>query len=254
MTDSVGNLTLPAGTADTPPGDPILSPLLQFFAQCLRNNVGPLWASIEPNVLAIKTTDTRCPTDDAFTSTELPALFLWRAGFGEFRWLAHDYRLQASTLTLQWVLPQLQVQWRRQRRNAFNAAAAALQMPLEQWGRAPGLIFPGDTDPAAQTAGSLIFSFAKFFSLSIGKAEIGKIRVGVDAGAKFYDAITWQLAMVERAVPDMAADYLPLAGVSGTVSNYDLPLTTFQMPPPAFTSVLGTPLAMPANIEPGIAP
>ncbi len=228
MTDSVGNLTLPAGTADSPPGDPILNVLLAFFKQCIVNNVGPAWTAIEPNVPVVKTTDARDPTDDALTTTELPALYLTRDTTGPVIWFAQDWRLIPSTLTLRWVLPPLQLKWRRQRSNIINAASTGMQMPLEQWGRAPGLVFPGDTDPAAATKGSLLFSFAKFHQLRLGKCSLGKMRIGVDATAKFFDCITWQLTMIERLKPDLAADYLALAGVSGNVQTSGLTIDGMQ--------------------------
>lgn len=225
MTDTLGNVQIPALNTDTPPGDPLLSTLLAFWSQCLTNALTPVWAITCPNIPVVKTTDARNPVDLTLTTTELPALFLDRLSYDPLTWEAADYPKLTSHLKLWWVLPRLDLKRRRQRSNIMQAAIAAVMFQTEWTGRAPGLIFPGDTDPIAATQGSLLLKFANVWSINWKKIDDSKLVLDLgNEGKQSFDCITWNIDVSEKISIDPSLHAVPLKGLLDSIADDGLPL------------------------------
>lgn len=220
MADALGTVQIPALASDLPQGDPLLGYLLGFYSQVLQNALTDVWAVVAPNVPVVKTTDARDPSTYTLTTTELPALFIDRMGWDETVWEAADYGRVPSHLRMWWVLPRLELKWRRQRSNIMQAAYAALAFGTDWTARAPGYIVGGDTDPLAATKGSLIWKYAKIWSLDFAKGGPQKLVIDLGKeGKSTFDAVVWNIDLSERLTNDITLRASPLAGLTDSVSN-----------------------------------
>lgn len=220
MADQLGTVQIPALGTDSPLGDPLLGYLLPFWKQCLVNGITAAWAIACPNVPVVKTTDARDPSTLTLTSTELPALFVDRMGYDPLVWEAADYCRTKTRLRLWWVLPRLDLKFRRVRSNVMQAAYASLLFSTEWTARAPGYVVPGDTDPAAGTKGSLVWKYAKIWSIDWQKGGPQKLVIDLGKeGKQTFDAVVWNLELSERLTNDITQRGGALSGLDDSVSD-----------------------------------
>ncbi|HEY1956698.1 MAG TPA: IPT/TIG domain-containing protein [Polyangiaceae bacterium] len=252
MADQLGTVQIPALATDAPLGDPFLGYLLGFYAQALTNALADVWAVAAPNVPVVRTTDARDPSTYTLTTTELPALFIDRMGWDETVWEATDYGRVPSRLRLWWVLPRLELKWRRQRSNITNAAYAALAFGTDWTGRVPGYVVPGDLDPVAASKGSLIWKYAKIWSLDFKKGGPQKLVIDLGKeGKQTFDAVVWNIDCSERLTNDITQRSAPLAGLTDSVADDGLPLISISaqlrassITPSSGTHLGGTPITI----------
>lgn len=243
MADTLGTVQIPALATDSPLGDPLLGYLLPFWKQALTNALTNVWAVACPNVPVVKTIDARNPKDFTLTTTELPALFVDRIGTDPIVHAAADYYKVPTRLRVWWVLPRLELKFRRQRSNIVQAATAALMFATEWTARAPGYVVAGDTDPAAATKGSLIWSFAKIWSIDWMKGGPDKLVLDLGKeGKQSFDCVVWNLQLNERLSIDPTAHAVALTGMTDTVADDGLAILTLaaQLRVTAITPATGT--------------
>jgi len=251
MADTLGNVQIPASASDSPLGDPTLGILLQFFKAALTASLTNVWAVACPNVPVVKTIDARDPEDLSLTTTELPGLFLDRDGYDPIVWQSADYNFVPSRLRLWWVLPRLELKWRRQRSNIVHAATAGLLFANYWTGRVPGLVFPGDDDPVAATKGSLFTKFAKLWSINFGKSGPDKLKLDVDGKKQVFDCVVWNIVLGEKLGEDSSLHAKALLGLQDSIANSGLPLVFVGVRTIPLTGMLGTASSMPGSLEPG---
>ncbi len=102
----------------------------------------------------------------------------------------------------------------------MQAAYGGLLMATEWLGRSPGYVVSGDTDPAAATKGSLVWKYAKIWSLRWQKGGPDKLVIDLGKeGKQTFDCVVWNLDLTERLTNDTTLRGGALAGLVDSVSD-----------------------------------
>lgn len=209
-------VALPIGTQ--PAGDPALLHVLAFAAAVLRAETQDAWAAMPTPKQTLDVVHTAHPfkiEDTDFNEGLLPALYVWREEGQEER-LAADYVVERSTVILRWVSPPRPQDPNRRRTSFVNAIGKALAAALRNE-RHPAWVVPGDPDPRAATQGSLLWSYAGFWSDKVRwrrdpyQLDRDDTKRGADAE---YDAVRIEIETQERHEP---ASPPALTGMTGSV-------------------------------------
>lgn len=219
--------TLAASPNGYPAGDPALRYILDFFYAFIVTDkmATAAWAQAypaAPPILNARSTFAHNPSEMVFSTSFIPALFLWRES-GKEEWAAEDWLRETTLVKGLWVFPLALPENQRQRTTFAHALVKAINVGLER-GRTPGYVVPGDTDPQAQAYGSNMYTFAGFESFSL--ASWAKTTVTVETvnspGAPpsmRYPAVELIFTMEENLVYglDRYAPNSPSGGVYATL-------------------------------------
>lgn len=228
MSGTYGPLQIPvpaASPAETP-GDPLLDVLGEFARAVVNADAGEAWHAVAPS-------DTQLPVEHVYTfdprvgglsEAWLPALFVWRSSMQRSVWLAHDYWIRESEVTMMWVPPRAAKQTDRARRASFlNVIQTVLDAAVDPTARHPAWVVPHDTDPRAATDGSLLWRYLRVWELDATRSEWTTLTLDTDrAGLSMhsvtpvsYPAIVTRMLVRERNVDDVSARMDELDGVEG---------------------------------------
>jgi len=234
VADTYGALQIPVPTSDTPIGDPLLTTLLAFFQAILNAKASSAWGALDPSKPCVRAVFDSRP-EELFNDKQLPALYLARTEVGEAKWIASDWRVRESKLSLSWVFPPVSQNRQSQRDQFINALHSVMETILEFEGRDPSWVVGGDPDPLAATKGSLLWTYAKVHSLRVGKArhvpliirygqpEPGKASaMGVTVAV--YGRVEVPIIVEERVLPDLATRYQPHTRLDQTLTDPTPPL------------------------------
>lgn len=163
MTESVGILPVPVTAtareqADHVVGDPVRLRLGEFLQAAIRAGCQSAWEAIGGGTNVCERVEVNDPSDNTFSTTKLPALFIYRESGGRlWEHLSADFSYRTSILTALWVPPTAVQEWKARRESFFQAVESAVMSAVAN-GRTPGWVLTGDTDPIAATEGSEITS------------------------------------------------------------------------------------------------
>lgn len=226
--DRYGNLLLPAQvpSAAEAPADPLLDVVLDFAKAVVNYEGGAVWTALMPAGAKqpVQNTYTHDPVRYGIAETWLPALFLFREYNEASRWVAHDYWVRSSRLCMYWIPPRIASPALRGRVATFggNLIHSAIDAVLDPGARHPAWVVPQDTDPAAQSEGSLVWHWAKVWELDVARAEWVDLELPMaaataDTGRMTYPALRCYWTLQERNQGVLGTDHLPLEGVTGTM-------------------------------------
>jgi hypothetical protein len=233
MTDRYGALPvpdLPAGIAGRAVTDPLLDYTLGYLGSVLNKHADTAWRSVFKASPPVKATFAHDPEQHCFSTSDLPALYLWRGAGGEFERLAEDWHVKHSVLTLLWVFPAA-VQFPQHHRRPFlNGLLSVVHTAIET-GRDPAWVVPGDPDPTAAARGSVWPRWAGFLSLRVGKWKASQLVIAEGSKRLPFDAVEAEIPVTEHWAYDLAAHGEPnLGGELATRSEGDLPLGGTRLP------------------------
>lgn len=248
MSDFYGPLALPApapGPNDTLT-DPALDTLLSFFTAILNHHGGDAWRAVnnfqEGGDNVVNGTFTFDPEDEygtEFNSRDLPGLFIFRKDIGGSAWLAADYYVRASEVTLLYVFPPAPQVDRARWRPFINLIASVLDGITDPDGRDPSWVVPGDPDPASAYLGSLLWKYLpNLYEFSVEKTEQHRVRIKMaDASPQeHFPCVRMKILLRERnTVGEPPDDYFGLNGIDVNINDagsgdlpapisYDVPL------------------------------
>lgn len=178
------HLPVPVPEDGQAPGDPLLDILLAFCKAVINDAGGAAWRKIAASdkQLPVMQTYAWDPLRGGIAKQNLPALFLFRSFNEPSDWVAHDYFVRPSQLTMYWVPPPVAKQELRGRQSAFfNVIQSAVDSVIDPEARDPSFVVPGDTDPRAADEGSLLWRFAKVWELDAGRSEWVELKIPVDS-------------------------------------------------------------------------
>lgn len=230
-------LPIPVPSAAETPADPLLDVLLDFCRAVINARGGASWKAIVPQMASepIKTTLAHNPALDGISAAWLPALFIQRTRVGPSTWLAQDYWVRDSTLTLWWVPPRLQSMEMRGRVRAWgsNALHSILDAIVDPEARNPAWVVPQDTDPVAQQRGSLIWRYLNVWELETLDAQWVdiKLRASTEGMPPFtpdmvFPALQLTIYVRERNEGSPANEYDELGGLDGLEQQDTLTVNT----------------------------
>lgn len=262
-------LPIPRPSAAETPADPFLDTFLSFAKAVINAEGGDAWAGVGQMSAELPVEDVVVgdPRLVGITNSRLPALYAERTKVGASAWIAHDYYVRPSEVTLWWVPPRAGTQGDRARFRAFgaNAIMTALDAVVDPSARHASWVVPEDTDPVARTRGTLIWRYLGVWELeAMGSAWV-RLKLDADmAGmAPFtpdmtFDAIACTFLVRERNKGAVAESYDVLDGQSGTTQNDALDLTAWVFTTAPLTTELGAELTTEAgdvlDVETDITP
>lgn len=217
------------GTTSAPDvaGDPLLQVLLSYLRAGLPRMLGDAWAApgVAPGRGLVPHAFAWDPSSNGFVSAKLPALYAWREGDVTTTWLAADYVLDVSRVTLLYVFePHADPEVVKARAPFANAIRKAVIQLIEAE-RDPAWVVVADTiatsptyDATAATLGSVMSRWAGFFDLNVGKGRSSMLRVPGAEGTppEFFRTFEIELQVRERQTADVATDFDALMGLDAT--------------------------------------
>lgn len=222
--DTWGAITIPAQGPLTgyPAGDPALRYILDFLKAFIVTdaNATLAWSAVYPARPPIFSTFAHNPAEEVFSTSFLPALFLWRESATQ-EWAAEDWLREMTEVKGLWVFPLALPSNQRLRSPFVNALCKALTVGIER-GRTPGYVVPGDPDPASPAQGSLLYTFAGFEYFALKKWRAFHLPIEVDAkGEQDFPAIELTFDLWENLEYglDRFAPNSPNAGTYLTLLN-----------------------------------
>ena len=233
MTDRWGGLPIPLPSPDELPAsslveqgyppttDPAIGFLLPFLQTFLvkDGNATGAWTipGVAPSTPPVAATFPYDPREFTFSSATLPALFGWRES-GKFERISDETVLHESTLMVLWVLPlQTKGDSGKSRKAYVNGLVSAITTAIER-GRTPSWVQPGDDDPQASYAGSLLNKYIGSWSLNFTDWKWTRLWAqGADGGRTEWPAVEMMMTLVEDQVRDITRNppYFPLAQDTG---------------------------------------
>jgi hypothetical protein len=242
MSDREGLLTLPMVEAGDPAssavGDPLLDVLGAFLMASVNADTKAGWSVVTPRPTPPHTTSvpisrifTHNPDKSSFTSSQLPALFLWRASWPKLTPFSQDWKAQVSQVSALWCPAQESFDKDAMRDPMRNAIAKSIHRNIER-GRHPAWKVVGDTDPKAEDYGSFLLN-----QLNVAKTQVtslSHVPLSITKGDREYpyDALLASIEVTELLVP-LLDDYYADTGLNGAVTLGESPLTylSFEFKP-----------------------
>lgn len=154
MADTFGLLELPPVATPAPVGDPALAKLGAYLQAVLNAKLTTAWNAVRPDAQrptapVVQTVRTHDPKRRAFSSEDLPALFVYRTK-AAFARDAEDFDQDHATVMVSWICaPQPQVK-QRDVEPLFNAIGKTVRAALEAE-RDTSWFDAGDTTERAQS-------------------------------------------------------------------------------------------------------
>lgn len=188
--------------ADVPAADPALAVILDFLATFLvtdRNMLAawqPVAGAAGPAI--IKRIFPHNPKDVVFSTSHLPALYMWRES-STLEYAADDWARETTTVKALWVFPLAQQNNQRQRAPVANAIAKTMFVGIER-GRTPSWTQPDDLDPSTGAQGTLFYPYANFESFKFVSWKDGRLEVKDQAksATDVYPAVDLTFTMEEK--------------------------------------------------------
>jgi hypothetical protein len=185
---------------------------------------------VSPAAPIVREYFTHDPEEAVFNEKHLPALFLFRQPGGEPEWLAADYRIDTTNVTVLWVFPLAAQEKVRARSPMVNAIRKSIDAAIER-GRHPSWVDADDPDTTAERRGSAILDRAGLWSLRMGGWNQLPVVIEIDGGEdrRTYRALQCSLVIQERWVPggDDVLDHIEIG-----LSESTLPIITGRFDPP----------------------
>lgn len=223
MADQFGAITIPvaAPAAGDPAGDPCLGIILSYLQAFLQTdaNLTAAWNAVAPNpsTPVVKRIFAHNPADVVFSTSNIPALYMWRES-GKMEQIGDDLYQDLATVKGLWVFALASQANQRPRQPIINALVKAILVGIER-GRTPSWTYPGDMDPRAATEGSLFYTAANFSALRLDparswrKAEL-QIEMADRSSRESYAAVelTFDLAEIHDEDPNRSPPTSPASG------------------------------------------
>lgn len=208
--------------ASIPASDPCLAVILDWLATWLVTDrmVTAAWSAVSgaAGTAAVRRVFPHDPGEVVFSTSHLPALYLWRDSAKQ-EWAADDWLRETTVVKGLWVFPLAQQANQRARQPGVNALAKAVGVGIER-GRTVSWVQPGDLDPDAQTQGSLFYIYAGFEAFELSSWKTSKLIVpAADGSAKDeYPAIELTFTMQEKLDYGLAR-FGVVTGAFDTITN-----------------------------------
>lgn len=231
MSDVYGPVTLPiaasAGAAQVvtlDASDPLLSYLLSYFATAANARLATAWATVDPiSAKPVVGTFAEDPNTEGsvFDENKLPALFAWRDGDPVERWLADDWRISDSTISVLWVPPPVPAE-RWTPRSVFANRIAKLCRALLVADRDRSWVVTGDTDINTPTLGSSFRTLTNVMRCEVAswKRVPLQIRIPPNGDVETYRGALITIEARERVQFDTSI-YDAIEGADGTLRTQD---------------------------------
>lgn len=212
-------------------GDPFLQVLLSYLRTVVPSFLASAWGAsgVAPNRNLIGFTFAYNPEAFGLHEGKLPALYAWREADVDSKWLAGDYVLDESRVTLLYIFEPGQLEAEKTRSTFANAIRKATIHAIEAE-RDPSWVVLNDPDTSATTYGSCFSTFAGFYELHVGGGKSGVFRAQTGpspAPPETFHTYEVTLVLRERQVRDESL-FPTMLGLDAT---YKL-LATDQDPSP----------------------
>lgn len=254
MTDLYGNLPLPIPKPreGEVAGDPSIQVIGEFLHAILNGHASELWTEVGPygDGQPAKSLLFYNPSRYGVNEADLPALYVWREKVLSSERIGADYYVRNSEVMAVWIPPMPKDRNESIRRDpVFNAISAIFDNVLDPLARDPSWVVPQDTDPKAQTEGSLLWNFLNAWSFDVGKSDRMKVAVEMDDQSEpmVFDAVACYCELKERNATDVTSIADELDGVEGVGQNdgkdilpFVLKLTINLVSPDTGTAAGGT--------------
>lgn len=208
--------------ATVPIADPTLAVILDFLATFVVSdaNVNTAWTPVAgaAGTSIIKRIFPHDPSEVVFSTSHLPALYLWRESSKQ-EYAADDWLMDISQVKGLWVYPLAQQANQRARQPVINALAKAIGVAIER-GRTPSWKQPTDPDPDTVSLGSLMYLYGNFEAFWLESWRMGKLLVPAadKTETDSYPAIDFTFTLREKL--DYGLGRFPtLAGATDTISQ-----------------------------------
>jgi hypothetical protein len=213
---------------DGPPNlasDPCLAVILDFLGTFLvtDENARGIWDKIGGQTQAVRTLWLHDPADAVFSTSFLPALFMWRQS-AQQAYLADDYLQDTTVVKGLWVFPEADQAIQRQRAPFANVLSKLIGDGIER-GRTPSWLQPGDTDTTTPGQGSLFYSYAAFDEFDLTGWQKAKFTIesfgrSDGLGQQRFFAIELTFKLLESRLRGIGRNppYAPLLGATATIS------------------------------------
>lgn len=177
MKATAGALTLPASApsedliAEGFAGDPALAILGRFLGCALNHYLGDLYRAVRPqDAKPVTLVAGHDPKRWAFSTADLPALYIWRQGDAATEFESSESLITKSNVVALWALPEGSQEDARRIAGLHGAVTKAIVAALRA-GQVPGLVLETDTDPQAPEYGSNALYLAGFRSVAHARTD-----------------------------------------------------------------------------------
>jgi hypothetical protein len=209
--------------ANIPAADPALAVILDFLATFIVTDANMLaaWAPVAgaAGAAIIKRIFPHNPKEVVFSTSHLPALYLWRESATQ-EYAADDWLRETTNVKGLWVFPLAQQNNQRQRAPAANALMKTMAVAIER-GRTPSWKQPDDLDQSSRGQGTLFYPYAAFESFKLVSWKDGRLEVKDQAksATDVYPAVDITFAMEEKL--DYGLGRYPVLSGQGAYLNVD---------------------------------
>ncbi|WP_394847398.1 hypothetical protein LZC95_08025 [Pendulispora brunnea] len=198
-------------------GDPALSRLGAYLQAYMNANGSAAFSQVMPSAPLVRAVFGHNPEDVVFSERDLPALFLWREE-ADAEYVAEDYLLETSDVSLLWVFPPAPQANQRLRQSFVNATWKLANLAIEA-GRTPGFVVVGDMDPRAKTEGSLIYPYLGVWSIILRRRRRRTfVETMADSPSRRYAALEMNIELREQHEYDLGV-FAPMSATNQTTAR-----------------------------------
>jgi hypothetical protein len=207
----LGGLTLPATVATDAATDPILTHLPGFLEAAINHYLFQVWGAVGRGS-PVKRSFAHDPEVCDVSSSDFPALFVWRGTEGQTERTSDDRVDFRPRVNVLWVFPVEPQSKLAKTLPVFNGVQKAIFKACDE-GRVSTWKVQGDTDVSAASRGSLVWKYAgaEFKGILTANPDAG-VTVEMMAGGKLeaFPGLLFTLDLLETALREPSADeYAP---------------------------------------------
>lgn len=163
MPDQFGAIEFPVQpqSQDAAVTDPALEAISQYLFAVLNFELSTAWSVVNPGKNFCQSVSTNDPSDGTFNSRDLPGLFVTRQSLTDEQ-VTDDWTETITEVRALWIPQDAEQSKRALRSPGLNGLQKTISRSLAR-GRHPAWIDPLDTDPTAQSLGSVLIQRARLF-------------------------------------------------------------------------------------------
>lgn len=212
-----------------PVTDICLAVILDFLATFLvtDGNATAAWSAVAPGKpnpgstqptpsVAVARIFPHKPSDDTFSTSYCPALFMWRSDPEEAKqtWEADDWLRETTTVKGLWVYPPALADVQRQRMTFGHVLPKLIGYAIER-GRTPAWVQPGDLDRLASQQGSLWYPYAGIEAFWLDRSRNVKLVIPGPDGSSVDELPAIEMTFTLQEKVDFGLGKFPLQALTG---------------------------------------
>lgn len=232
MADTFGAVPvpIPPPCGEEPVSDPALGHLAAFVRAVLNADAAGAWSRVA-RTQPVNRIFTHDPEKVDVSDRDFPAVFVWREASNPVR-VADDWMTDTALFEILWLFepaPQL----KQARRAPFLNGILKPLMRAFHVGRHPAWVLAGDTDPRAQTRGSLLWKHCGFMRELVRNPMLSGLTVQMYEGDKLrtYDGVKLSIEAIEKLDRDPSVGTSP-SRLSADVTNGSAAAFPIHLPLP----------------------